>query len=597
MRTALLVLFTTPCLAGAALEMLPEYARPDPFGGLVAPDEGARGAPVVLRGARGGWISLQLVVKLPEPGPYRLDVRLKAPDGGIQVELFREWFHWVPRQKRYYPDALVPVSLPVSSRLPEPDNRIENQTAQAYWVDLWIPKDAPAGVVRGEARLEAQGRTERLPFELEVLAVSVPDDEIPTIDHNSYGSSWLASFYKDPGESDQEFFSSDRFFELIHAHHRIFYEHRGVFHQLGYGHGGKVGPEFAPALAGSGRTRRVADWTLFDRHYGPLLDGSAFANTRRGRRPIRFVYLPINPEWPASFLWWGEPGYETEFVNVVSEMERHFRAKGWTQTYFELFFNHKKRYKAFPWDGDEARFPEDDDYFAEYHRLLRRAVPAGTPVRFLFRNDASWAMERQFKTLAGKVNFWVLSRSILSWYDYAPKMLKERGDIVWFYSGPPAVTEVSSAVTKFPLTAWMWGIDGYIHWLTVSPGDDPWFAFTGGDTALVYPGTRFGIRAPVPSIRLKLQRNCVQDLALLESLAGRRPREELRREVAARYNRSQPADWWTRRPKLADTPPYEWSNTDIDEVTDLDERLFARLDPAAWQRVRDWVHELAREVR
>ena len=52
----------------------------------------------------------------------------------------------------------------------------------------------------------------------------------------------------------------------------------------------------------------------------------------------------------ASFFFMvGEPGYEKEFVNVVSEMERHFREKGWTNTRFELFFNQKKRYKAFPW--------------------------------------------------------------------------------------------------------------------------------------------------------------------------------------------------------------------------------------------------------
>ena len=37
---------------------------------------------------------------------------------------------------------------------------------------------------------------------------------------------------------------SDVLFNLIHAYHRIFYKHRGTFHQLGYGHAGKVGPEF-----------------------------------------------------------------------------------------------------------------------------------------------------------------------------------------------------------------------------------------------------------------------------------------------------------------------------------------------------------------
>src|SRR5207302_489387 len=94
-------------------------------------------------------------------------------------------------------------------------------------------------------------------------------------------------------------FESEQFFRLIHAYHRLFYEHRGIFHQLGYGHSGKVAPEFAPLLEGSGRAKHITSWSLYDRHYGPLFDGMAFSASRRGSRPIPFVYLPINPEWPA----------------------------------------------------------------------------------------------------------------------------------------------------------------------------------------------------------------------------------------------------------------------------------------------------------
>jgi len=390
------------------------------------------------------------------------------------------------------------------------------------------------------------------------------------------------------------FFASDDFFALIHAYHRIFYEHRGVFHQLGYGHAGKVGPEFAPALEGAGRRRRIADWSLYDRHYGPLLDGSAFAATRRGARPIPFVYLPVNPEWPASFVNWGEPGYEAEFVNVVSEMERHFRARGWTNTRFELFFNHKKRYKGFPWDGDETRFENDLPYFAEYARLLKRAVPKDSPVKFVFRTDASWMMERQFKAQAGIINFWVCGGAEFAWYDWAPRLLKERGDIVWFYGGTPRMQEVSSAITLNPLKAWMWGVDGYVHWLAVSPGADPWFRSDGGVTALVYPGDRFGIEGPIPSVRLKLQRNAVADLALLDSFRARIPLETLKREAARRYNATELKDWWTPRPPLADRPPWEWSNTDIDEAPRPNRRFFENLDAAAFERVRGYIRELAR---
>ncbi len=581
----------------AALEALPEHLRPDPFGSVLRADRTA--APVAflravdLEGARGDYVSCHLVVKLPEGGEYTL--RIDNPSGVFQAELYREWFHVLPGDKGYYPDALIPLRGPWRSRLPEPDNRVPGQTAQAFWLDLWIPPGANPGVHEAAAILEAGGRSFRLPIRVRVLAAVVPPEDVVAIDHNSYGSSWLADFFPTVRRrAGAAFFSSDDFFALIHAYHRIFYEHRGVYHQLGYGHAGKVGPEFAPALEGEGRRRRVADWTLYDRHYGPLLDGSAFAPTRRGPRPIPFVYLPINPEWPASFLNWGEPGYEAEFMGVVSEMERHFRERGWTRTRFELFFNHKKRYKGFPWDGDETRFENDLPYFAEYRRLLGRAVPQDSPVQFVFRTDASWMMERQFKAQAGIINFWVCGGSEFSWYNYAPRMLKQRGDIVWFYGGTPRMNEVSSNITLNPLKAWIWGIDGYVHWLAVSPGPDPWFRSDGGTTALVYPGDRFGVEGPIPSVRLKLQRNAVAAITLLDSFREKVPLEALKREAARRYNGTEPKDWWTPRPPLADRPPWEWSNTDIDEAPRPNRRFFENLDADAFHRVRQYALELAR---
>jgi hypothetical protein len=309
------------------------------------------------------------------------------------------------------------------------------------------------------------------------------------------------------------------------------------------------------------------------------------------------VYLPINPEWPASFLWWSEPGYEAEFVNVVSEMERHFRGKGWTQTVFEIYFNHKKRYKAFPWDGDETRFPKDNGYFREYGRLLNEAIPADTPVRFRFRSDSSWMMEEQFKELAGVVDFWVVSASMLSWYREAPKMLKERGDIIWTYGGAPSVTENSGAITFAPFQSWIWGVGGYVRWLTVSPGRDPWFHFGGGGTALAYPGERFGVPAPIPSMRLKLQRNCVQDLTLLDSLRKTRPIESLKAEAARHYNGSNLEEWRPPRPEVADRAAYQLTNSLIGENTRSMRRLSARVNARSWSQVRSWILKLASEVK
>jgi hypothetical protein len=595
------VALATACLcAGANLTALPEHLRPDPFGAIVEPDRPAWAAPsadVVLESARAAYASCHIVATIPEGGRYELELQPFPVASGIQAEVYREWFHYLPSLQRYLPDALIPVPTPYRSQLPEPDNRIPKQTAQAFWLDVWVPRTAEPGAYQTTATLHSGGKTVRLPIKLRVLAAVVPPEDAIAIDHNSYGTYWLADQYPALAKRlGEKFFTSDEFFGLIHSYHGIFYEHRGVFHQLGYGHAGKVGPEFAPRLEGSGKRKHVADWTLFDRHYGPLLDGSAFAATHRGRSPIPFVYLPINPEWPASFLWWGEPGYEREFVNVVSEMERHFREKGWTATRFELFFNHKKRYKGFPWDGDEVRFVRDYSYFKEYARLWKQAVPADSPVKFVFRADVSWTMERQFKELAGIVNFWVCGGGEFGWYDYAPKLLKDRGDIVWIYGGTPPVTEPSSHVTVDVLRPWLWGIDGFVHWQTAAPGDDPWFHSDGGGEALVYPGDRFGIEAPIPSIRLKIQRNAVQDVTLLESFSRAMKAERLKADVARRFNDTALDEWRTPRPPMADRNPEDVSNADYEDAMPKNPK-FTALDAAAWQRVHSYTLQVAREAR
>jgi len=595
MQIRFLLFYVSLCVQGAELRLWPEYLRAGPDGDVVAADRvtAADSAPKTVRVARAGYASLQVAVGLRSPGEYTF--RVHSP---LQADVFREWYHRLEKDQVWYPDALVPVKLPHTARLPDPDNRIENQRVQAYWVDIWVPAGTQPGEYPLTFALESAEGNAEAAVKVRVLPSVIPDQDAVVIDHNSYGSSWIGDIY--PGEharNGTDFYRSDAFFRLIHAYHRIFYEHRGVFHQLGYGHAGKVGPEFAPVLTGTGRNKHIASWDLYDRHYGPLFDGSAFRGSRRGERPIPFAYLPINPEWPASYLWWGEPGYEAEFGNVVSEMERHFREKGWTHTRLELFFNHKKRYMGFPWDGDEVRFLKDDRYFKEYGRMFRKAVPKDSPVRFVFRADTSWTMEQQSRELAGIVNMWICSDGILSWYPGVAREMKRRGDIVWFYSGPPPVTQAAAKITEFPLQAWLWGIDGYVHWLTVSAGADPWFRFDGGGTALVYSGERFGIEGPIPSVRLKVQRNAVQDLALLDSFQTRRPVAELRAEAARRFNGSKPEDWWNPRPAIADRPPIEWTNEELDAASAGTRNMLRGTRPDAWENVHAFVMQLAEELQ
>src|SRR4029077_2190816 len=196
-------------IAGMELLASPEYLRPDPFGGIVAPDKvapdrvvsdkvapdklrpdkvGARGFsnPLHLEGARGGYVSFHLVVKMSQHGPYALSLGFDGNRGKLQADLFREWFHFTESDKQYYPDALIPITLPYRSRLPEPDNRIVAQTAQAFWIDLWIPREAEPITYTAQAVLEAGGQRSSVSIELKVLPAVIPDDDAMLMDHNSY---------------------------------------------------------------------------------------------------------------------------------------------------------------------------------------------------------------------------------------------------------------------------------------------------------------------------------------------------------------------------------------------------------------------------
>lgn len=591
------------CLDAAALELRvwPDFYRPDPFGGLVADDWQGRPQPqplfpnasggVVLTAYRNGYVSFHLVVMNDQPMEFMLDAR--ADGSGVEVDIFREWFHG--RGGKYYPDALIPLRDRERLSLPDKEMKIDGQKAAAFWVDIWVAKKAGAGRHTIRIQLSAGGRNYMLPVLLQVLRTEVPDEDAVTADGNCYGLGWVGGYFRMRADkvrqSGRDFNGSDEFFSAVHDTHRLFYEHRGLFHDLGYNHSGGVTSVFAPEIEGSGRSKRIKSWDYFDRHFGPLLDGSAFKDARRGPRPIECMYLTINPEWPASYINWGTPAFEVEFVNIVSAMEQHFREKGWTQTDFEMFFNHKKRYKGFAWDGDETRFPKDNGYFKEFGRLLKAAVPKDSPVRFRFRHDASWLMRQQMDELVGVVNFWVCGGGIFAFYPEAPEMLKKRGDKVWIYGGTPSIFGSSAGILDLPVKSWMYGIDGYIRWLvTGASGGDPWFKSDGGGTTLFYPGHKFGLDEPLACVRMKLQRNCLQDIALLDYIGTHIGGDKVREAVAA-FADAKANDWWNPDAAAKKLDPWEWSNASLGEAGRTIGIRNKTLDAFWWLKVREFITE------
>ena len=314
-----------------------EWVAHDPFGRPKPGDLGPGQDPasllgdrVVLRAPRGGYVSFRVLVQ--GKGAYRLGVQI---DGGLQADLFKCWYHPLAngamsapegQPTTYWPDALLPVQEESEFTLPDPDNAIEGQTTQAFWVDVYVPAEVRPGTIRGavnlvagpSAVLRAGGERMTLPVTVEVMPLTVPDEPCIIMDHNSYGARWLWDMYpsvlaaaeKGPrgsgGRRSRSCTTTTGWCTSTAA----------CFTTWATATRARLTRSMARAPSARGRDKTLVDWELYDRHYGPLLDGSAFESggagnaAPRAARRVRCasVYTPINPDWPASYSVVGRAG-------------------------------------------------------------------------------------------------------------------------------------------------------------------------------------------------------------------------------------------------------------------------------------------------
>ena len=132
-----------------------EWVSRDPFGAVKPADVSKRSFPVAgddgvtLTAARNGYASFRLWVI--GSGEYRLSMEM---DGGLEGDLFRAWYHRMAKGgpgdgAKYFADALTRVEAGAAQRIPDPDNAVEGQTQQEYWVDVFVPADAAVGPASG----------------------------------------------------------------------------------------------------------------------------------------------------------------------------------------------------------------------------------------------------------------------------------------------------------------------------------------------------------------------------------------------------------------------------------------------------------------
>jgi hypothetical protein len=393
-----------------------------------------------------------------------------------------------------FPDPLVP--FPIGSPIP-PEGRAEGQSTTSVFAEIYVPHELPPGLHRGVLNIASDKGRARIDIQLHIWDFTLPDFLSFVPEMNCYGLP--------PNEMD--------FYRMAHLH-------RTSLNRLPYGWRGRnIDRGCAPAWDG-----RQFDWSGYDQRFGPILDGSAFADLPRANVPVDTFYLPINEDWPLDVEegftsgYWADSAftmeYRTQWVSAVEAFARHIQEKEWNHPVFEFYLNNKVYHKDSDWWRSSATWIFDEpvntqDFWAlrwfgkAFHEGVRAAGATANPA---FRCDIS-RPEWQRDILDGILNVNVCG----AFYQYHQRVLEKKhmnGQMVFVYGTTNPVDQPNTQPAAWCVDSWARGLDGVLPWQTIG-NDESWIR--GDPLSLFYPGAPLGQTAPVASIRLKAYRRGQQD--------------------------------------------------------------------------------------
>jgi hypothetical protein len=167
------LLLAAGALPAQRLIVYSEFRRVAPDGKIIEADRPGSAREILSPAVpRGAYSSFRLVVEMPAGKPFTLHLG-SNPENVVQPTLYRERYTrngsgaWIP-------DRLDRVDVPFSATLPDANAGVKDQTAMSFWLDVYVPSQAPIRRVRLEAQLSVDDRWIIYPLEIRVQAAIVP---------------------------------------------------------------------------------------------------------------------------------------------------------------------------------------------------------------------------------------------------------------------------------------------------------------------------------------------------------------------------------------------------------------------------------------
>jgi hypothetical protein len=513
------------------------------------------GEQVTLHGARGEYISFQLVITNNTGSTLKginIDVAsFKGTDSRFNVdpELFLEWAVEVKTLSTgyskaslgtgWYPDALIPFefiqmdSSKVHRRwtypveLPDFNNRIDNQRSLIVWVDQYIPfdyEDAKPGTYSSTISVTIGAETNKIPVQLIVWDFAIPNE-----------NKFKASLQHEGFLSGMDPADELKIYQLF-KRNRI----------------SLMDPTYKPELRISERGDIGAGWDSFDARLRKYFTGDAFTSQYGYEygpgygEPLETFILPFNvfgkhggSGWPdvGDIKEERKPENQAVYRKVIKEVRDHLMPivdpqkteltvylNGLDESYFPEAWDRMVFYgDIFKEDYPEVRFRIDGGYSEEAMDVVQHSISSWAS------HTINYDIERMRKYQEMGIEDWL----------YGP-MLYESKVNSWVGSSTfldlPLVNDraISWASWKYNTYSWIsWGIgagwkgawyDPETWKDTYKSGSDSDADYTykkcNGNGMLIYsPGIVPNVGGACPSIRLKTMRDGVQEYEYMRLLS------------------------------------------------------------------------------
>ncbi len=414
----------------------------------------------------------------------------------------------------WYPDPLVPFKNPYTGELIRgprwTDRELEDGRRfgaagfdlwrdhhQPLWIDIKIPRGAPAGLYQGSVRVWAQNTKESsIPLKLTIWDFTLPDG--PTHENHFGGFYSVARYYDIDRNSERFHLLEDRYIEMMAAH--------------------RLNPPLPDRLHPEiDETGAIAINEEIDRKLSNFVNTYSLTNIEIPRAPFRDI---LGRDRLRAIQY-----YKSWFA--------YLEQKGWERG-------------AYLYMLDE---PNDAEAYERVRNLGAVVKEADPRIRRLVV-EQPYMQDPEWGALDEAIDIWCPLFAFI--HEPSVKEKQAKGDEVWSYSAlvqsapryhpeyetvrrdNPPYWQIDFPVMSYRIAPWLnrrYGVTGLLYWSTVywsspkrDPWDDPGFRIHfNGDGFLFYPGQDAGIEGPIASIRLKNLRDGMEDyeyFAILQERGG-----------------------------------------------------------------------------